>query len=135
MLAAALQAVSQILDRRPVPQENGETAGRPQVSQGATELDAALPGQAPTDTTGGLKRAFAGTAALGMLLLLIGLFTHTGGPTSQTRPTTGVGWCLGVGVFLLVTGLILLAARDVKNAPAVAPDDSYQYTCGFPPLM
>ncbi|MFC9816769.1 hypothetical protein ACFVJM_32435 [Streptomyces virginiae] len=62
-LAPAPQAVGQALDRHPVPQENGEAAGRPH----------------------------AGTAALGMLLLLIGLFTHTGGPTSQTRPTTGVG--------------------------------------------
>lgn len=61
----------------------GEAAGRPQVAQGATQLDggtgnpvpssaAALPGPDPTDSTDGLKRAFAGTAALGMLLLLIG---------------------------------------------------------------
>ncbi|MFF2789728.1 hypothetical protein ACFVT6_23725 [Streptomyces sp. NPDC058049] len=145
-LAPALLAVGQVLDRHPVPQENGEAAGRPQVAQGATHLDggtgnpvppsaAALPEPDPTDGTDGLKRAFAGTAALGMLLLLIGLFLHTGGPTSQARPTTGVGWCLGVGVFMLVTGLILLAARDVKSAPAVDPDDSYHHTCGFPPLM
>lgn len=36
---------------------------------------------------------------------------------------------------MLVTGLILLAARDVKSAPAADPDDSYHHTCGFPPLM
>ncbi|MGY4386782.1 hypothetical protein ACVWXB_000081 [Streptomyces sp. TE12347] len=34
-----------------------------------------------------------------------------------------------------MTGLILLAARGVKSAPAVDPDDSYHYTCGFPPLL
>ncbi|MFD7915127.1 hypothetical protein ACFV30_31140 [Streptomyces sp. NPDC059752] len=145
-LAPALLAVGQVLDRHPIPQENGEAAGQPQVAQGATQLDgdisnpvtpptAPLPGPDPTDGTGGLKRAFAGTAALGMLLLLIGLFMHTGGPTSQARPTTGVGWCLGIGVFMLVTGLILLAAHDVKSAPATDPDDSYHHTCGFPPLM
>ncbi|MFI1286879.1 hypothetical protein ACH4U5_40095 [Streptomyces sp. NPDC020858] len=146
MPAPALLAVEQVLDRHPVPQENGEAAGRPQVAQGATQLDggisnpvpppaAALTEPDPTDSTDGLKRAFAGTAALGMLLLLIGLFLHTGGPTSRARPTTGVGWCLGLGVFMLVTGLILLAARGVKSAPAVDTDDSYHYTCGFPPLM
>ncbi|MFD5413494.1 helix-turn-helix domain-containing protein [Streptomyces nojiriensis] len=138
-LAPALLAVGQVLDRHPVPQENGEAAGRPQVAQGATHLDGGTgnpePEPDPTDSTGGLKRAFAGTAALGMLLLLIGLFLHTGGPTSQARPTTGVGWCLGIGVFMLVTGLILLAAHDVKSAPATDPDDSYHHTCGFPPLM
>ncbi|MFF3091821.1 hypothetical protein ACFVRB_43345 [Streptomyces nojiriensis] len=138
-LAPALLAVGQVLDRHPVPQENGEAAGRPQVAQGATHLDGGTgnpePEPDPTDSTSGLKRAFAGTAALGMLLLLIGLFLHTGGPMSQARPTTGVGWCLGIGVFMLVTGLILLAAHDVKSAPAADPDDSYHHTCGFPPLM
>ncbi|MFJ9596794.1 hypothetical protein ACIRS3_29115 [Streptomyces virginiae] len=146
MLDPALEAVGQVLDRHPVPQEKGEAAGRPRVSEGATQPDGgtgnpvrpsapALPGQDPTDGTGGPKWAFAGTAALGMVLLLIGLFMHTGGPTSRARPTTGVGWCLGVGIFLFVTGLILLAARGVRNAPAVDPDDSFHYTCGFPPLM
>ncbi|MFD7787686.1 hypothetical protein ACFV4Q_32035 [Streptomyces nojiriensis] len=138
-LAPALLAVGQVLDRHPVPQENGEAAGRPQVAQGATHLDGGTgnpePEPDPTDSTSGLKRAFAGTAALGMLLLLIGLFLHTGGPMSQARPTTGVGWCLGIGVFMLVTGLILLAAHDVKSAPVTDPDDSYHHTCGFPPLM
>ncbi|MFD4915150.1 hypothetical protein ACFWNR_18260 [Streptomyces virginiae] len=145
MLAPALLAVGQVLDRRPVPEENGEAAGGPQVAQGATRSDggtgdpvppssAALPGPDRTGSTGG-KWAFTGTAALGMLFLLIGLFIHPGGPTSRARPTPGVGWCLGVGVFLLVTGLILLAARGVKSAPAVDPDDSYHYTCGSPPLL
>ncbi|MER7828067.1 hypothetical protein ABTX85_36545 [Streptomyces sp. NPDC096097] len=146
MLAPALQAVGQVLDRRPVPQENGEAAGRPQVAQGATRFDgdignpvpppaAALAESDPTDSRDGLKRAFMGTAALGLLLLLIGLFMHSGGPTSQARPTTGVGWCIGVGIFMLVTGIILLAARGVQSVPTVDPDDSYHYTCGFPPLM
>ncbi|MFG2974547.1 hypothetical protein ACGFYY_16340 [Streptomyces sp. NPDC048331] len=146
MLAPALQAVGQVLDRHPVPQENGEAAGRPQVAQGATQFDggtadpvppstAASPVPDPTDDTDGLKRAFVGTAALGLLLLLIGLFTHTGGPTSHARPTTGVAWCLGVGVFMLVTGIILLAARGLHSVPTVDPDDSYPYTCGSPPLM
>ncbi|MFE0581072.1 hypothetical protein [Streptomyces sp. NPDC058874] len=146
VFAPALQAVGQALDRHPTHREAPEAAGRPPVAEDATRLAGdisdpvtpsavALPKPDPTDSTGGLKRAFAGTAALGLLLLLIGLFLHAGGPTSQTRPTTGVGWCLGVGVFLLVIGLILLAARDVKSASAVDPDDSYHYTCGFPPLM
>ncbi|ARE79439.1 hypothetical protein B6R96_36045 (plasmid) [Streptomyces sp. Sge12] len=146
LLAPALLAVGQVLDRHPVPQENGAAAGRPQAGQGATQLDVGIsnpvptPGEAltkldPTDSPDGLKRASAVTAALGLLLLLIGLFTHTGGPTSQTRPTTGEAWCLGIGVFLLVTGIILLAARDVTSAPTVDTDDSYHYTCGFPPLM
>ncbi|MFF3722233.1 hypothetical protein ACFYYM_07615 [Streptomyces erythrochromogenes] len=127
LLAPARLAVGHVLDRHPVPQENGAAAGRPQVAQGATQLDVGIsnpvptPGEAltkldPTDSPNGLKRASAVTAALGLLLLLIGLFTHTGGPTSQTRPTTGEAWCLGIGVFLLVTGIILLAARDVTSA-------------------
>ncbi|KOU28309.1 hypothetical protein ADK53_34990, partial [Streptomyces sp. WM6373] len=131
MLPPALLAVGQVLDRYPAAQENGENPGRPQVAQGATQLDggiinpvsppAAQPEPDPTDSPDDLKRAVAGTAALGMLLLLTGLFMHTGGPTSHTRPTTGVGWCLGVGVFLLVTGLILLAARGVQSAPPPPP--------------
>ncbi|WP_328741325.1 hypothetical protein OHA91_39425 (plasmid) [Streptomyces erythrochromogenes] len=148
MLAPALLTVGQVLDRHPAPQDNGENAGQPQVAQGATQLDsgiskpasptaAAQPEPDPTDSPDGLKRAFAATAALGLLLLLAGLFMHPGGPTSHTRPTAGVAWCLGAGVSLLAIGIILLAARGVQSAPTVDPDDddTFHYTCGFPPLM
>ncbi|MEV7508662.1 hypothetical protein AB0O57_12020 [Streptomyces sp. NPDC091201] len=136
-LAPALLAVSQVLDRRPDDRGTGETAGRAQVDRGASRPGAGVgaPQPDPMDSPAGLKWVSGGTAAFGLLLVAIGLFLHTGGPTSQARPSTGVGWLLGVGIFLLVAGLIVLAARDVHSAPSVDPDDSYPYTCGFPPLM
>ncbi|MEC4575745.1 hypothetical protein [Streptomyces virginiae] len=146
MLPPALDAVGQVLDRHPAPQETGENPGRPPLAQGATPLDSGIttpvsPSAAPqtepdpTDGPDRSKRAFAGTAALGLLLLLTGLFLHPGGPASHNRPTTGVAWCLGAGVSLLAIGIILLAARDVQSAPTADPDDSYYYTSSFPPLL
>ncbi|MFF4012769.1 hypothetical protein [Streptomyces sp. NPDC001717] len=76
-----------------------------------------------------------GFIAVAMMLMLIGPFLHTGGPMADSRPTAAGWWCIGSGVVLLLTGLILMTVRDVKNAPAAEPDDSFHYTCGFPPLM
>ncbi|MFJ8162352.1 hypothetical protein ACIRBY_15665 [Streptomyces sp. NPDC096136] len=140
--APALQAVGQVLDRHPVPQEGSATAGRTQVAGGATrhgnpvaQSVATQVAPDPTDGADGLKRASTGAVAAGMLLMLGGLFLHTGSPVADARPTTAGWWCLGSGVVLLMTGLILMVVRDVRNAPAAAPDEGYEHMCGFPPLM
>ncbi|WP_405827084.1 MULTISPECIES: hypothetical protein [unclassified Streptomyces] len=149
MLAPALQAVGQVLDLHSVLREDGVAAGRPRVAGGATRRDggdsnpvtpseSAQPEPDPTDGAHGLKRASVGTVAVGMLLLLVGLFLHTDGPMADARPTTAGWWCLGSGLFSLVIGLIFMAVRDVKNTPAPAApadDEPFNYTCGFPPLM
>ncbi|MFJ8013785.1 helix-turn-helix domain-containing protein [Streptomyces sp. NPDC096339] len=142
MLAPALLAVGQVLDRHPAPPEGGDTAGRPHVAGGATQHGnpvappvAARPEPQPTDGVDGMKRASAGFITVGMVLVLIGPFLHTGGPMADSRPTTTGWWCIGSGVVLLITGLILMAVRDVKNARAGNPDDTYDHTYGFPPLM
>ncbi|MFD9729557.1 helix-turn-helix domain-containing protein [Streptomyces sp. NPDC059072] len=142
MLAPALVAVGQVLDRRPVAQEGGEEAGRPRVAGGATQHGnpvvpsvAARPAPNPADGVDALKRASVGFIVVGMVLLLIGPFLHTGGPMADSR-ATAAGWCIGSGVVLLLTGLILMVVRDVKNTPAaVDPDDSYDYTYNFPPMV
>ncbi|MFE1794034.1 hypothetical protein ACFW7J_37475 [Streptomyces sp. NPDC059525] len=144
MLAPALLAVGQVLDRHPAPQESGEAAGRPRVARGATRhsnpvtpsvADQPEPGSTPKADR--LKRPSAGFIAAGMVLLLTGPFLHTGGPMADSRPTAAGWWCIASGVVLLLTGLILMTVRDVKNTPAATadPDEPYDYTYNFPPMV
>ncbi|MGW6843854.1 helix-turn-helix domain-containing protein [Streptomyces sp. NPDC054958] len=146
MLAPALLAVGQVLDRHATPRENGETADRPQVAGGATQLDggvgnaAASPVTARTepdtpDSFDGLKLVSVGSFAVGVVLLIIGSFLHTGGPMAEFSPRTTGWWCIGSGFLMILAGLILMVVRDLRNAPAAVPDDPYDYTCGFPPMM
>ncbi|MFB7257522.1 hypothetical protein [Streptomyces nojiriensis] len=74
-----------------------------------------------------------GAIVVGVALFSVGPFLHTSGPMAEARPTTAGWWCIGSGIFVLLTGLILMTVRDVRNAPAV-PDEPYGYTCGFPPM-
>ncbi|KIF04006.1 hypothetical protein PL81_21105 [Streptomyces sp. RSD-27] len=144
MLAPALLAVGQVLDRHPALQESGEAAGRPRVARGATRhSNPAAPAVADqpnpdwTPKADRLKRPSAGFIAVGMVLLLTGPFLHTGGPMADSRPTTAGWWCIASGVVLLLTGLVLMTVRDVKNTPATTanPDEPYDYTYNFPPMV
>ncbi|MFF3619215.1 hypothetical protein [Streptomyces sp. NPDC002467] len=139
MPAPALLSVGQVLDRHPAPPDGGETAGRPRVAGGAirhgdpvTPSEAARPEPTPTAP---VNRTSVGFIAAGMVLLLIGPFLRTNSPMADSHPTTAGWWCIGSGIVLLVTGLIHMTVRDVKNTPAADPDDSFYYTCGFTPLM
>ncbi|MFE9465415.1 helix-turn-helix domain-containing protein [Streptomyces virginiae] len=141
LLAPAMLAVGQVLDRHPVPRKDGQDAGRTQVAAGATDIGAAastapLPEQSnpepdPTDSVDGLKLASVAAIVVGIVLFFVGPFLHTPGPATEARPTTAGWWCIGSGIVLLITGLILMTVRDVRNAPA-APDGPHDYTCGFP---
>ncbi|KJY24042.1 hypothetical protein, partial [Streptomyces katrae] len=101
MLAPALLAVGQVLDRHPAPQESSEAAGRLRVARGATRhsnpvtpsvADHPEPGSTPKADR--LKRPSAGFVAVGMVLLLTGPFLHTGGPMADSRPTAAGWWCM-----------------------------------------
>ncbi|MFH7600426.1 hypothetical protein WDV06_35800, partial [Streptomyces racemochromogenes] len=144
VLAPALLAVGEVLDRHPAPQESGEAAGRPRVARAATQHSnpaaPSVPAQPEPDSTpqaDRLKRASVGVVAVALILLLTGPFLHTGGPMADSRPTAAGWWCIASGVVLLLTGLILMTVRDVKNTPAATadPDEPYDYTYNFPPMV
>ncbi|MFD5423171.1 hypothetical protein ACFWJT_34790 [Streptomyces sp. NPDC127069] len=144
MLAPALLAVGEVLDRHSAPREEGEAAGRLRVAGAATWHSnpvapsvAAQPEPGSTPKADRLKRPSAGFIAVGMVLLLTGPFLHTGGPMADSRPTVAGWWCIASGVVLLLTGLILMTVRDVKNTPAATadPGEPYDYTYNFPPLV
>ncbi|MBT2546385.1 hypothetical protein J7E99_38425 [Streptomyces sp. ISL-44] len=68
---------------------------------------------------------FGGTIVLSIVLVVIGLFQHTG-PIAEADLTTAGRWLGGTGLFLFVTAPIPLAVRHARNNPAM-PGEPYEY--------